>query len=59
MTKNPQLTIDEPTKLLLAQALNWAQCTIDSQQDPVTADHMQLVLVEVAQRFDISATPQA
>ena len=38
---------------LLEEVLNMAQRTVDCQYDSEIADSMQLVLAEVAERFDI------
>ena len=38
---------------LLEEVLNMAQRTVDCQYDLEIADSMQLVLAEVAERFDI------
>ena len=48
-----QYQIDEVTMSLLEEVLNMAQRTVDCQYDSEIADSMQLVLAEVAERFDI------
>lgn len=46
-------TIDEVTIGLLEEVLNMAQRTVEIQYDDAIADSMQLVLAEVAERFEI------
>ena len=48
--------LDEGTMGLLEEVLNMAQRTVEIQYDPEIADSMQLVLAEVAERFDIVAS---
>jgi len=48
--------LDEGTMGLLEEVLNMAQRTVEIQYDPEIADSMQLVLAEVAERFDIAAS---
>ena len=48
--------LDEGTMSLLEEVLNMAQRTVEIQYDPEIADSMQLVLAEVAERFDITAS---
>ena len=48
--------LDEGTMLLMEEVLNMAQRTIEIQYDASIADSMQLVLAEVAERFDIVAS---
>jgi hypothetical protein len=45
--------IDEVTMSLLEEVLNMAQRTVEIQYDSEIADSMQLVLAEVAERFNI------
>jgi hypothetical protein len=45
--------IDEVTMSLLEEVLNMAQRTVEIQYDLEIADSMQLVLAEVAERFNI------
>jgi hypothetical protein len=45
--------IDEVTMNLLEEVLNMAQRTVEIQYDLEIADSMQLVLAEVAERFNI------
>lgn len=48
--------IDEITTSLLEEVLNMAQRTVEIQYDGEMADSMQLVLAEVAERFNITAS---
>ena len=48
--------IDEVTMSLLEEVLNMAQRTVDCQYDLEIADSMQLVLAEVAERFNIASS---
>ena len=48
--------LDQGTMGLLEEVLNMAQRTVEIQYDPEIADSMQLVLAEVAERFDIVAS---
>jgi len=48
--------IDESTMLLMEEVLNMAQRTVEIQYDGEMADSMQLVLAEVAERFNITAS---
>ena len=48
--------LDEGTMLLMEEVLNMAQRTIEIQYDASIADSMQLVLAEVAERFNIAAS---
>jgi hypothetical protein len=48
-----QYQIDEVTMSLLEEVLNMAQRTVEIQYDSEIADSMQLVLAEVAERFNI------
>lgn len=48
--------IDEITTSLLEEVLNMAQRTVEIQYDAEIADSMQLVLAEVAERFNITAS---
>lgn len=48
--------LDEGTMGLLEEVLNMAQRTVEIQYDAEIADSMQLVLAEVAERFDIVAS---
>jgi hypothetical protein len=48
--------IDEVTMSLLEEVLNMAQRTVDCQYDSEIADSMQLVLAEVAERFNIASS---
>ena len=48
--------IDEVTMSLLEEVLNMAQRTVDCQYDSEIADSMQLVLAEVAERFNITSS---
>ena len=41
---------------LLEEVLNMAQRTVDCQYDSEIADSMQLVLAEVAERFNITSS---
>ena len=41
---------------LLEEVLNMAQRTVDCQYDTEIADSMQLVLAEVAERFNIASS---
>ena len=41
---------------LLEEVLNMAQRTVDCQYDSEIADSMQLVLAEVAERFNIASS---
>ena len=45
--------LDQGTMGLLEEVLNMAQRTVEIQYDLEIADSMQLVLAEVAERFDI------
>lgn len=51
-----QYQIDATTLSLLEEVLNMAQRTVDCQYDTEIADSMQLVLVEVAERFNITSS---
>ena len=51
-----QYQIDEVTMSLLEEVLNMAQRTVDCQYDLEIADSMQLVLAEVAERFNIASS---
>ena len=48
--------LDEGTMGLLEEVLNMAQRTVEIQYDLEIADSMQLVLAEVAERFDIASS---
>ena len=48
--------IDEVTMSLLEEVLNMAQRTVEIQYDLEIADSMQLVLAEVAERFNIASS---
>ena len=48
--------IDEVTMSLLEEVLNMAQRTVEIQYDSEIADSMQLVLAEVAERFNIASS---
>jgi hypothetical protein len=48
-----QYQIDDITMSLLEEVLNMAQRTVEIQYDLEIADSMQLVLAEVAERFNI------
>ena len=48
--------LDEITTSLLEEVLNMAQRTVEIQYDGEMADSMQLVLAEVADRFNITAS---
>jgi hypothetical protein len=51
-----QYQIDEVTMSLLEEVLNMAQRTVEIQYDLEIADSMQLVLAEVAERFNIASS---
>ena len=51
-----QYQIDATTMSLLEEVLNMAQRTVDCQYDTEIADSMQLVLAEVAERFNIASS---
>ena len=51
-----QYQIDATTMSLLEEVLNMAQRTVDCQYDTEIADSMQLVLAEVAERFNITSS---
>ena len=51
-----QYQIDATTLSLLEEVLNMAQRTVDCQYDSEIADSMQLVLAEVAERFNIASS---
>ena len=51
-----QYQIDATTLSLLEEVLNMAQRTVDCQYDTEIADSMQLVLAEVAERFNITSS---
>ena len=51
-----QYQIDATTLSLLEEVLNMAQRTVDCQYDSEIADSMQLVLAEVAERFNITSS---
>jgi len=51
-----QYQIDATTLSLLEEVLNMAQRTVDCQYDTEIADSMQLVLAEVAERFNIASS---
>ena len=48
--------LDEGTMMLMEEVLNMAQRTVEIQYDSAMADSMQLVLAEVAERFNITAS---
>ena len=48
--------IDEVTMSLLEEVLNMAQRTVEIQYDLEIADSKQLVLAEVAERFNIASS---
>ena len=51
-----QYQIDATTLSLLEEVLNMAQRTVEIQYDSEIADSMQLVLAEVAERFNITSS---
>ena len=51
-----QYQIDATTMSLLEEVLNMAQRTVEIQYDLEIADSMQLVLAEVAERFNITSS---
>jgi hypothetical protein len=51
-----QYQIDDITMSLLEEVLNMAQRTVEIQYDLEIADSMQLVLAEVAERFNIASS---
>lgn len=55
-TERPLYTLDEDTQSLLEEVLQLAQRVVDLQYDDETAEDLQLLLTECADRFGIRQT---